>query len=83
MLSRSNPEYPLAARQARVQGAVIVTATVGTDGKIKSVRAISGPPLLQNAAAAAVKQWIYKPAMLNGSPVDSETQVELKFTLDH
>jgi protein TonB len=83
VLTRTNPEYPLAARQARVQGSVIVAATVGADGKIKSVKAISGPPLLQNAAANAVRQWIYKPAVLNGTTVESETQVELRFTLDH
>jgi len=81
-VTRTNPEYPLAARQARVQGSVVVSAMVGTDGKIKSVKALSGPPLLQSAAAAAVKQWIYKPALLNGSPVESETRVELKFTLE-
>jgi protein TonB len=81
--SRVNPEYPMAARQAHVQGAVVVTATVGTDGKIRSVKALSGPPLLQGSAAAAVKQWTYKPALLNGSPIESETRVELKFTLEH
>jgi protein TonB len=83
VISRTNPDYPLAARQARVQGSVVVAATVGTDGRIKSAKAVSGPPLLQNAAAAAVKQWTYKPAVLNGSPVESDTQVELKFTLEH
>ncbi len=82
VVSRVNPEYPLAARQARVQGSVVVSAVVGTDGHIKTVKALSGPPLLQTAAAAAVKQWVYKPALLNGSPVDSETRVELKFTLE-
>jgi protein TonB len=81
--SRVNPEYPMGARQGHVQGAVVVTAIVGTDGKIKSVKALSGPPLLQGAAAAAVKQWIYKPALLNGSPIESETRVELRFTLEH
>jgi len=81
IVSRSNPEYPLAARQARVQGSVVVVATVGTDGKIRSAKAVSGPPLLQSSAVAAVRQWTYKPALLNGAPVESETRVELKFTL--
>jgi periplasmic protein TonB len=83
VVSRTNPEYPMAARQARVQGAVVVSAMIGADGRVKSVKAISGPPLLQTAAAAAVKQWTYKPALLNGSPVESETRIELKFTMDH
>ena len=82
VMTRVNPDYPIAARQARVQGSVLVMATVGTDGRIKTAKAISGPPLLQGAAAAAVQQWIYKPAVLNGSPVESETQVELRFTLE-
>jgi protein TonB len=81
VVSRTNPEYPLAARQARVQGSVVVLAAVGPDGRIKSARALSGPPLLQAPAVAAVKQWIYKPATLNGAPVEAETRVELKFTL--
>lgn len=83
VVSRVNPEYPLAARQSRLQGSVVVSAIVATDGRIKSVKAVSGPPMLQNSAMAAVKQWIYKPALLNGSPVESETRVELKFTLEH
>src|SRR6202040_2776131 len=52
VVSRTNPEYPLAARQARVQGAVVVLASVGPDGRIKSARALSGPPLLQGPAVA-------------------------------
>jgi protein TonB len=62
---------------------VVVTALVGTDGRVKSAKATSGPLVLQNAATAAVRQWTYRPALLNGSPVESETRVELKFTLEH
>ncbi|HUI82179.1 MAG TPA: TonB family protein [Bryobacteraceae bacterium] len=82
VLTRVNPEYPMSARQARVQGSVVVSATVGADGRIKAVKPLSGPPLLQTAAASAVKQWVYKPAMLNGTPIESETRIELKFTLE-
>jgi protein TonB len=83
ILTQTNPDYPLAARQARVQGSVVITAVVGADGHIKSAKAVSGPPLLQNPAIAAVKQWTYKPATLNGIPVESETRIELNFTLQH
>jgi periplasmic protein TonB len=83
VVSRTNPDYPLAARQAHLQGVVVVVANVGADGRVESARALNGPPLLQGAAVAAVKQWIYRPATLNGSPVESETRVELNFTLDH
>ena len=81
LVSRINPEYPSAARQARVEGTVVVLATVGKDGKVTAVRAVSGPPLLQNMAVTSVREWVYKPATLNGAPIESETRVELKFTL--
>jgi TonB family protein len=83
ILTQTSPDYPLAARQARVQGSVVILAVVGADGHIKSAKPVSGPPLLQNPAAAAVKQWVYKPATLNGIPVESETRIELNFTLQH
>jgi periplasmic protein TonB len=83
ILTQTSPEYPLAARQARVQGSVVISAVVGADGHIKSAKPVSGPPLLQNPAAAAVRQWVYKPATLNGIPVESETRIELNFTLQH
>lgn len=80
VISSKPPEYPLVAKQAHVQGVVVVSATVGTDGKVKSASAVSGPPLLQKAAVDAVKQWTYKPTTLNGAPVESETRVEVRFT---
>ena len=83
VVSRTNPDYPLVARQAHLQGVVVVVANVGADGRVESARAVNGPPLLGSAAVAAVKQWIYRPATLNGSPIESETRVELKFTLEH
>ena len=83
LISSKPPEYPLVAKQAHVQGVVVVAATIGVDGKVKSASAVSGPPLLQKAAVDAVKQWIYKPTTLNGSPVESETRVDVRFTSGH
>lgn len=80
LISSKPPEYPLVAKNAHVQGIVVVSATVGVDGKVKSASAVSGPPLLQKAAVEAVRQWIYKPTTLNGAPVESETRVEVRFT---
>jgi protein TonB len=80
LISSKPPEYPLVAKNAHVQGVVVVSATVGVDGKVKSASAVSGPPLLQKAAVDAVRQWIYKPTTLNGAPVESETRVEVRFT---
>jgi protein TonB len=79
LISRKDPEYPTLAKQSRAQGEVIVTAMIGADGKVKDVRVVSGHPLLRNAAVAAVKQWLYKPTMLNGKPVESETRISLNF----
>ena len=80
LISSQPPEYPLVAKQAHLTGVVVVSAIVGVDGKVKSAAAVSGPALLQKAAVAAVRQWIYKPTTLNGAPVESETRVEIKFT---
>jgi protein TonB len=81
ILSRVPPVYPQLARQARVAGTVRVEASIGKDGKVKSVRAISGPPLLKRAAEDAVRQWKYQPGMLNGVPTEVTTQVDVGFTL--
>lgn len=81
ILTKRSPEYPLSARQARVQGSVIVRAVIDVDGHVKLANAVSGPPVLQNAAVAAVKRWVYNPATLHGTAVESETRIELHFTL--
>jgi protein TonB len=80
LISSKAPDYPLVAKQAHVQGVVVVSAVVGVDGRVKSASAVSGPPLLQKSAVDAVRQWTYKPTMLNGAPVESETRVEVRFT---
>jgi protein TonB len=49
------------------------------DGKVKNVKVVSGPPLLRNAAIQAVKQWVYKPTLLNGKPIEAETRITLNF----
>ncbi|MBM3746049.1 MAG: TonB family protein [Acidobacteria bacterium] len=76
------PVYPPLARQARVSGVVRVEATVGRDGRIVRVQALSGPPLLRQAAVDAVRQWVYRPTLLNGQPVDVITQVDVTFNLN-
>jgi len=61
---------------------VRLTATVGKDGKVKGVKVISGHPMLQAAAVEAVKQWVYKPTLLNGQPVETDTEIVLNFLGD-
>jgi protein TonB len=82
LLRRRDPEYPKLARESGAGGIVELTATVGADGHVKAVKVVKGHPLLRQAAVDAVKQWIYRPCMLNGSPVETQTQVLLNFKAD-
>jgi len=81
LIKRVQPNYPPLARQARIQGTVLLQAEISKDGTIENLRLISGHPMLAPAAIEAVKQWRYKPYMLNGEPVAVETQVQVNFTL--
>ena len=75
------PVYPQIARITRTQGAVVLEAIINKEGTIESLRVVSGHPLLTQAALDAVKQWRYRPTMLNGDPVDVITTVTVTFTL--
>ena len=81
LVRKVNPTYPPLARQARIQGVVILQAQISKDGNIENLQLISGHPMLAPAAIEAVKQWKYKPYLLNGEPVEVETQVQVNFTL--
>ena len=81
LIKRVTPNYPQLAKQARIQGHVILQAEISKDGTIENLRLISGHPMLAPAAIEAVKQWRYRPYMLNGEPVAVETQVQVNFTL--
>jgi protein TonB len=82
LVTRKEPEYPKLARQMGVRGVVELTATIGQDGRVKSVKVDKGHPLLQKAATDAVMQWVYKPTMLNGVAVQSDTKISLNFLGD-
>jgi protein TonB len=79
LIFRKEPEYPRLARQSGVKGQVEVEATVGVDGRVKSVKVISGHTMLQKPAIDAVLQWVYRPTLLNGKPVESQTRIVLNF----
>jgi protein TonB len=81
VIRRVQPTYPALARQARIQGAVLLQAEISKDGTIQNLRLISGHPMLAPAAIEAVKQWKYKPYYLNGEPVEVETQITVNFSL--
>jgi TonB family protein len=75
------PVYPPLAKQARIQGTVNLRVQVSKTGDVEKEELISGHPMLASAAIEAVKQWKYKPYLLNGEPIDFETKVVVNFTL--
>lgn len=81
LVRRVNPTYPPLARQARIQGTVILQALISKEGNITNLQLISGHPMLAPSAIEAVKQWKYRPYLLNGEPVEVETQIQVNFTL--
>ncbi len=81
LIQRVEPAYPTLARAARVQGDVILSAVIDINGQITNLQLVSGHPMLVPAAIAAVKQWRYKPYLLNGQPVEVETTITVIFSL--
>lgn len=82
LLFGPKPAYPPLARTTRTQGTVRIQAVIGRDGAIRNLQLISGPPLLVTVAMEAVKQWRYKPTLLNGEPVEVITVIDVNFTLN-
>jgi periplasmic protein TonB len=81
LAEKTVPQYPAIAKAARVQGVVVVQATISKAGLIENLRIISGPPMLRQAALDAVRTWRYKPYLLNGEPVEVETTINIVFNL--
>jgi protein TonB len=77
-----NPDYPPLAKQTHIQGTVVVDAIIDEKGNVVQARAVSGHPLLIDAALKAVLQWKYEPTSLNGRPVSVELQVQVHFNLN-
>lgn len=76
------PEYPIIAKQIRLQGAVVLLATIGKDGRVQRVQPMSGPPMLVQPAMRAVEQWQYRPFVLNQEPIVVQTQITVNFVLN-
>ncbi|HYX69649.1 MAG TPA: energy transducer TonB [Terriglobales bacterium] len=81
LVSRVEPQYPAMAKTARVQGQVLLQAVISKQGNIENLRVVSGHPMLIQSAIDAVKQWRYKPYLLNGEPVEVETEILVDFKL--
>lgn len=80
-ISQPKPPYPAIARQAHIQGTVVLQATISKNGTIENLKVVSGHPMLVQSALDTVRQWRYKPYILNGEPVEVETNINVNFTL--
>ena len=81
LLQRVEPDYPEAARAQNIQGTVVLEVHIAADGGVQDIQVISGPPVLAEAATAAVKQWKFKQQSARGSPVEMQTKITLNFRL--
>ncbi len=81
LIQKIEPTYPVLARQARIQGDVVLRAIISKEGLITELQLVSGHPMLAPAAIAAVSQWRYRPFLLNGEPIEVETTVNVTFHL--
>jgi TonB family protein len=75
------PDYPMLARQMKVQGSVILQALIGRNGLIQDLRVVSGPPILASAAQEAVKQWHFKPHYQGDEAVETQARITVNFTI--
>jgi periplasmic protein TonB len=81
LVRQLKPVYPQLAKQARIQGVVKLHALISREGTIEDLKVVSGHPLLVPSALETVKQWAYQPTLLNGEPVEVETDIDVNFTL--
>jgi protein TonB len=81
LIRKVNPAYPEEARRDRIQGTVRLHVIIGRDGSVQQVELISGHPVLAKPAIDAVRQWVYRPTLLNGEPVEVDTTIDVVFSL--
>jgi protein TonB len=81
LLQKTQPIYPPIAKAARVQGTVVLQATISKSGTIENLKVVSGPAMLTQAALDAVRTWRYRPYLLNNEPVEVDTTINVIFTL--
>jgi len=79
LLAKIEPKYPLLAKQARIQGEVVLSAIISKEGAIENLTLVSGHPMLVPEAIQAVSQWRYRPYLLNGQPVEVESTITVTF----
>jgi protein TonB len=82
VIKRVNPEYPQEAKDAKIQGVVTVELTIGEDGNVITAKALSGHPMLRDAAVAAAKQWQFQPTVVDGKQVKVAGRLTFNFALE-
>lgn len=82
VISKVTPKYPPKAKTARIQGTVVLDAVITKTGHVDSLKVVSGPGELQQSSLDAVRQWRYKPFLLNGEPIEVETTINVKYSLE-
>jgi TonB family protein len=80
-LSGPNPKYPEIAKKAKIEGTVVLKAIIGKDGTVENLQVVSGAPMLISSSMDAVRQWTYKPYLLNGDPIEVETRINVTYNL--
>ena len=80
-ISGPTPKYPEEAKKARIEGKVVLRAIISKDGMVENLQVVSGPKELQESSLDAVRQWIYKPFLLNGDPVEVKTTINVTYSL--
>jgi TonB family protein len=80
LVSRAMPEYPLVAKEAGIQGDVVMKTTIDAKGNVVNVQVVSGPQMLRGPAMAALRRWRYEPSTLNGQPIAVQMLVTIKFS---
>jgi TonB family protein len=83
LIDRTVPTYPILARNARVEGVVLIEGTVNVSGRVENIHVVDGHPLLVDAAIRAVKKWKYRPAILNGQPTPCPVTITVRFNLKY
>ncbi len=81
LLTKAVPIYPPAAKKAKIQGTVVLSAIIGKDGNVENIQVLSGPNELQQSSIDAVRQWTYKPYLLNGDPIEVKTTINIVYSL--
>ena len=81
LISKVTPKYPPEAKVARIEGTVVLDAVIDKSGRVERLNVVSGPGELQQSALNAVRQWRYKPFLLNGKPIEVETTINVVYSL--